>query len=157
MARWTQTWLSGVGAARPADDGSWPGRGLGLPPEGPGSAATTGARVVAFLVDVVVGALIGALVNAVVANPDPLVRSLGTNGAFAVQYIVLTALTGQTIGMRLVGLRVVHLPAPQRPPGLLPAALRTALIMLVVPVLITDRDRRGLQDKAARTVVVRAR
>ena len=156
MARWTQTWLSGLAAAgvdsRPA--GYWPGRRIGLPPEGPGSVAPTGRRVVAFLVDVAVGALIGGLVNALVVDPDPLQRSLASNGAFALQYVVLTALVGQTIGMRLLGLRVVHLPSPGRAPGLVPAALRTALLLLLLPALVQDRDRRGLHDRASRTVLV---
>jgi uncharacterized RDD family membrane protein YckC len=37
-----------------------------------------------------------------------------------------------------------------------PAALRTALLMLLIPALISDRDGRGLHDRAAGTVVVRA-
>jgi hypothetical protein len=32
--------------------------------------------------------------------------------------------------------------------------VRTLLLMLVVPAMIMDRDLRGLQDKAAGTVVV---
>ena len=38
----------------------------------------------------------------------------------------------------------------------MPVALRTALLLLLVPALITDRDGRGLHDRAAGTVVVRA-
>ena len=41
--------------------------------------------------------------------------------------------------------------------GLLRAALRTLLLCLLIPALIWDRDGRGLHDKAAGTVVVRAR
>jgi len=35
--------------------------------------------------------------------------------------------------------------------------LRTLLICLVIPAVIWDRDGRGLQDRAAGTVVVKAR
>jgi uncharacterized RDD family membrane protein YckC len=44
-----------------------------------------------------------------------------------------------------------------RPVGLPRAALRTLLLVLLVPAVVTDRDGRGLHDKAAGTVVVHAR
>ena len=158
MARWTGTWLSGLSAAgvdRNAE-GSWPGEQHGLPAEGPGSVATTGSRVAALFVDLLVGALIGALVNSYLGDPTSLQRSLATNGAFALQVILLQSLTGQSIGMRLVGIRVARLAARDEPPGFLPAAVRTALIFLVIPAVVLDRDGRGLHDKAAGTVVLRA-
>ena len=43
------------------------------------------------------------------------------------------------------------------PIGLPRAALRTLLLCLLIPALIWDRAGRGLHDKAAGTVVVRAR
>ncbi|MCW2615062.1 MAG: hypothetical protein JWN08_2056 [Frankiales bacterium] len=157
MARWTGTWLSGLGAAgvdtRP--DG-WRGRRLGLPPEGAGSIATTGSRVAAFLVDLVAGGLIGGLVNVFVVDPTPLQRTLAGNGAFALEVLLLTALTGQSLGMKLVGIRVVRLAEPAGPPGFLPSAVRLALLCLLLPALIFDRDGRGLHDKAAGTAVVKA-
>ena len=39
--------------------------------------------------------------------------------------------------------------------GLGRIALRTALIMLVFPAAVYDRDQRGLHDRIARSVVVR--
>ena len=159
MARWTGTWLSGLGAAGVDLHGpaGWRGRRLGLPPEGPGAIATTGSRVAAFLVDVVVGALMGGVVNAFVVDPTPLQRSLGSNGAFALQVLLLTALTGQSIGMKLLGIRVVKLSAPDGAPGFLASAVRLALLLLLLPALIFDRDGRGLHDKAAGTAVLRTR
>ncbi len=156
MARWTGTWLSGLGAAG-VDTGQrdgWRGRRLGLPAEGPGAVATTGSRVAAFVVDVLVGALIGGLVNGL-TDPSSGQRALVGNGAFALEVLLLTALTGQSIGMRVLGLRVQRLSAPDAAPGFLPAALRTALLVLLLPALVFDRDGRGLHDKAAGTVVVR--
>lgn len=158
MARWTGAWLSGpghTGAAQPDDD--YRGHRLGLPERGPGSVASLGARLSAFGLDIASGALIGGLINLFVVDPTPVQRSLAVNGAFAVEVVVLTALTGQSIGMRLLGLRVLRLSAPDGLPGFLPAVVRTALLMLVVPVLVFDRDGRGLHDRAAGTVVVRAR
>lgn len=157
MARWTGTWLSG-----PAAGGAWGddayvlGSRLGLPAEGPGSVASTLWRVVAFLLDLAVGVLIGLFFVQFLGEVSPQQRSLATNVGFAVQLVVLQALTGQSIGMRLVGLRVRRL-AVDGPIGLLPALLRTALLVLLIPALIYDRDRRGLHDRAASTVVVNAR
>jgi uncharacterized RDD family membrane protein YckC len=159
MARWTGTWLSGLAAAgvdtRP--DGGWKGRRWGLPPEGPGAVATTGSRIAAFALDVVLSALIGAFVTALLVDPTDTQRSLAVNGAFAVQVLLLTALTGQSLGKRVLGIRVVRLAEQDGPPGFLPAAIRTALVMLVLPAVFLDRDGRGLHDKAAGTLVVRTR
>lgn len=157
MARWTGTWLSGLAAAGvDTQPDGWRGRRLGLPSEGRGSVATTGSRVAAFVVDILAGGLIGGLVNAFVTDPTPLQRSLAGNGAFALQVLLLTALTGQSIGMKLVGIRVVRLADRDGALGFLPAAVRLALLCLLLPALIFDRDGRGLHDKAAGTVVVKA-
>lgn len=157
VARWTGTWLSGPGAAGSEEpDLAPPGSRLGLPPSGPGSIASTGARLLAFSLDILVGVLIGGLVVVFLAEVSPQQRSLANNLAFALQIVVLQALTGQSMGMRAMGIRVRRLDA-DGPIGLLPALLRTALLVLLVPALIYDRDRRGLHDRAARTVVVRAR
>ena len=158
MARWTGTWLSGLAAAgvdtRP--DGGWRGRRWGLPPEGPGAVATTGSRVAAFVVDVVASALIGALVRSLLHERTTTSLSLADEYAFAVQVVLLTALTGQSLGKRLLGIRVVRLADQDRPPGFLPALIRTALAVLVLPAVFMDRDGRGLHDKAVGSVLVRA-
>lgn len=157
MARWTGTWLSGLAAAGADREGVWPGRRYGLPPEGPDAVATTGSRFAALLVDIVIGALIGALVNGYLEDPTSLQRTLATNGSFALQVILLQSLTGQSLGMLLIGIRVARLTEPAQSPGFLPVAVRTALIFLVVPAVILDRDGRGLHDKAGGTVVLRAK
>jgi len=164
MARWTGTWLSGLGAAgvevRP--EGDWRGRRLGLPADGLSSLAGTGERLAAFALDLLAGGLIGGLVNVLVVDPTAGQRALAANGAFALQVLLLTALTGQSLGMRLVGLRVQKLggvrPADSyAAPGFLAAAIRTVLLLLLLPALIFDRDGRGLHDKAAGTAVVRTK
>ena len=159
MARWTGTWLSGLGAAgielSPRD--GWRGRRLGLPPEGPGAIATTGSRVAAFVLDIAAAGLIGALVNPFLPDPTDVTRSIAGNVAFVLQVLLLTTLTGQSLGKRVLGIRVVRLVAPDGPPGFLPAAVRTLLLLFVLPAVITDRDGRGLHDKAAGTAVVRTR
>lgn len=74
--------------------------------------------------------------------------------AFFVEVTLLTGLLGVTIGKRLFGLRVIDVDG--RAPGLGRAALRTALLCLVVPALIMTEDKRGLHDLAAGTKVVYA-
>jgi uncharacterized RDD family membrane protein YckC len=57
------------------------------------------------------------------------------------------------VGKRVLGIRVVRLDG--RPVGLGWALVRTILLLFVVPALITDRDLRGLHDRAANTIVIR--
>jgi uncharacterized RDD family membrane protein YckC len=42
-----------------------------------------------------------------------------------------------------------------KPVGIGWGLVRTLLLLAVVPPLVIDRDRRGLHDKAANTIVVR--
>jgi uncharacterized RDD family membrane protein YckC len=72
---------------------------------------------------------------------------------FAAEYIVLVSLVGRTIGMRLCGIGIMRLDGGR---VAFPwVVVRTILLLLVVPAVIYDRDRRGLHDKAADCVVVR--
>lgn len=157
MARWTGTWISGLAAAgvdRRAQ-GSWPGRRYGLPEDGEGAVATTGSRFAALFVDVLAGALIGALINGFVDDPSFAVRTIIVDGSLVLQVLLLQALTGQSLGMRLIGIRVARAADPGAVPGFLAAAIRTALLVLVLPAVLLDRDGRGLHDKAAGTIVLR--
>ena len=58
--------------------------------------------------------------------------------------------------MRLVSIRVRPLAGDPGRVGAGKALLRTLLLYLLVPALISDRDGRGLHDRFAGTVVVRA-
>jgi uncharacterized RDD family membrane protein YckC len=71
---------------------------------------------------------------------------------FAGQDLLLTGLLGSTIGKRLFRMRVVRLDGRVIGPGW--ALLRTALLLVVVPALVQDRDQRGMHDRAANAVVV---
>jgi uncharacterized RDD family membrane protein YckC len=72
---------------------------------------------------------------------------------FAAQDYLLTALTGFTIGKRIFRTRVVRLDG--RMVGLLWGFVRTALVLIVIPALMLNRDLRGLHDRASNTAVVR--
>ena len=132
------------GAKAPSDRPGYPGEKFGLPEEGPRSVAGMGRRVGALLIDWAICTLI-----AVALFHD----QYWTLAVFAVQDYLLTALTGLTIGKRLAGIRVVRLDG--KPVGLLWGLVRTVLLLTVIPPLVTDRDLRGLHDRAANTIVIR--
>jgi uncharacterized RDD family membrane protein YckC len=140
--RWAGSWLSGV----PASDGAetYPGQRLGLPETGSGSVATIGRRLLALLADWLL-----CMVIALAAFRS----QFWTLPVFAAETYLLTALTGVTVGKRLLGIRVIRLGGG--PVGFGWALVRTVLLLTVVPALVTDRDLRGLHDRAADTVVVR--
>ena len=71
---------------------------------------------------------------------------------FTVEVYVLTATTGFTVGKRLVGIRTVRTNGGMI--GFWWALVRTAILLTVVPPLLTDRDLRGLHDRASDTIVV---
>lgn len=133
----------------------FPGQRLGLPATGTGAIAGYGPRLGAFALDAVVGGLLGRLADSVLGLPTTSQWSAVTaTAAFAVEVAVLIAATGQTLGMRIVGLRVRPVSGAARP-ALQWAVVRTLLLILLLPALVWDRDQRGLHDKAAGTMVVR--
>ena len=133
------------GAKAPGDRPAYPGERFGLPEDGPRSVGSMARRVGALLIDWVVCTLI-----AVALFHD----QYWTLVVFAVEDYLLTALAGMTIGKRLTGIRVARLDG--KPVGFVWALVRTILLLAVVPALITDRDLRGLHDRAANTIVIRS-
>jgi uncharacterized RDD family membrane protein YckC len=67
---------------------------------------------------------------------------------------VCIGLFGQTPGMALTGVRCVS-SVDGGAIGLARGLLRAILLALLVPAVILDADRRGLHDRAARSVVIR--
>ncbi|MGW6019609.1 RDD family protein, partial [Oerskovia enterophila] len=126
------------------------GRGgrLPQPPDGPGSMATVGRRVVALCIDWLLSMLVSYLVFD--AN------SMATLGVFAVENLLLVSTLGYTVGHRVLGLQVRVLGGEGRMVGLWRGLVRTVLLCLVVPAVVWDGDGRGMHDKAAGTVIVRA-
>lgn len=124
----------------------WAGDRLGLPEAGSGSLAKMGRRVVALSIDWAAALLVSHAFFAADNTTTLLI--------FAAQTFILTALTGSSFGHRITGLRLQRLDgAPVV--GFAKAALRIALILLVLPAVIWDNDNRGLHDKAAGTVLIR--
>lgn len=140
--RWTWSWLSG--ARSPGHESEYPGQQLGLPETAAGSVAGVGRRLGALVIDWLLCTVI-----AVAAFGS----QYWTIAIFGVEVWLLTALTGLTVGKRLLGMRVIRLDG--QPVGLIWSFVRTILLLVVVPAVIFDADLRGLHDKAANTVVVR--
>lgn len=122
------------------------GQRLGLPESGPGAVAGMGRRFVALLIDWLACVLIARLID---SEPNPALPLV----IFFVEVSLFTALMGSSFGQRIVGIRVISLATGRLDP--LRSVLRTALLCLVVPPLVFDRDQRGLHDKAANSVAVR--
>jgi hypothetical protein len=122
----------------------YPGQQLGLPERGPGSVSSMSRRVLALFIDWLLSMVIAYWLTH---------SQFWTIAVFAVETYVLTALGGSTVGKRLVGIRTVRVGGG--PVGFGWALVRTAILLTVVPPLLTDRDLRGLHDRAANTVVVR--
>ena len=73
-------------------------------------------------------------------------------GLFALLNVVLVSATGSTVGHRLFGMQVWQV----RPGSfLLQVVVRTALLCLFVPAVLTSRDGRGFHDVWAGTRIVR--
>lgn len=147
------SWLEGPGGGRAAGGPeTYAGERLGLPAHGARSVAGLGARLGALCIDW----LIAVLITSPFTGHRPFTP--GSNSpwvlaVFAAEYVVLVSLIGCTIGMRLCGIGIMRIDG--RRVSFPSVVVRTALLVLVVPAVIYDRDRRGLHDKAAGSVVVR--
>ncbi len=143
--RWSGALLPNFRAS--GKDERYPGEQFGLPEEGSRSVAGMGRRLGALLIDWLLCVLIA---RAFFHGTDVSVFALLIFGA---EVWILTALTGFTVGKRVVGIRVARLDG--KPVGPLWALVRTVLLLAVIPPLVTDRDLRGLHDRASNTIVLR--
>jgi uncharacterized RDD family membrane protein YckC len=133
------------------------GERIGLPAAGRGSLATTGPRLLAFIVDAAASGLVAALFVPR-SGGDSLAERLPGSWSlipFVLDYVVGILVAGRTLGMYLTGLRLIRVGSdvavdPLRILG------RTVLLLLLVPALVFDRDGRGMHDRLTDTAVVRA-
>jgi uncharacterized RDD family membrane protein YckC len=116
-----------------------------MPQTGPGSAARFGRRLVAIGVDWGLSLLVA---HGLLGGSE-----WATLAVFGISSALLLAASGQTVGYRLVGIRLSRLDGG--PAGPLRAIGRSALLVLAVPALIWDRDQRGLHDRFLGTVLHR--
>lgn len=123
--------------ARP-ENNRFPGYRLGYPQAGPGSIAGVPRRIAALFLDYFM-----ALGASLLFDRHQL--------AILACFVVLTglgiALLGGSLGHLLLGMRVTRLdggaPGPWRP------FLRQLLLVIVLPAIVWDTDRRGGHDIAA--------
>jgi uncharacterized RDD family membrane protein YckC len=124
---------------------SYPGERLGLPREGSGAIGRVGRRIGALFLDYGTAYLISGFFGW-----DP----LAILAIFAaIQIVFIPTLQGSP-GHRIFGLRVVR--ADGAWVGLWRPIVRTLLLIVVIPAVIWDADQRGLHDKAAGTILLRA-
>ena len=125
--------------------------------DGPSSVAPMGRRLIALIVDWVLCYLIASSIVRhnvfTVTDAHYQDAQLVALLLFVFEVYLLTAISGLTVGKRLLGIRTIRTNGAA--PGFKWAALRTALLICVIPACLSDRDLRGLHDRAADTVVVR--
>jgi uncharacterized RDD family membrane protein YckC len=139
------------------DTPDYPGKRFGLPKTGPSSVAPLGRRLAALIIDWVLCYLIASSIVRhnvfTVTDAHYQDAQLVALLLFVVEVYLLTAISGLTVGKRLLGLRTIRTDGSS--PGFRWAALRTLLLVCVIPACLSDRDLRGLHDRAADTIVVR--
>ena len=135
---------------------AYPGERLGLPQDGSRSVASWLRRGLALFLDWVASSLVAGGFF----GYEWFGETAGQQGWVAMSPIlvllveasVLTALLGGSFGQLV--LRIVVVRIDGRPVNLLQALGRTALICLVIPPLIFNRDNRGLHDLAFGTIAL---
>jgi uncharacterized RDD family membrane protein YckC len=125
---------------------TYPGERLGLPAAGPGSVGRLGRRLGALAIDWACAVII----SIAFFHYDP----WATLAVFSIVQILFIPTIGGSPGHRAVGLRLLLVRGGWV--GLWRPIVRTALLAVLIPAVIWDPDQRGLHDKAAGTVLVRA-
>ncbi|NUP51053.1 MAG: RDD family protein [Catenulispora sp.] len=128
------------------------GQRLGLPQDGPGSLATVGRRLAAILID---WALAYGVAYLLVGDRLLKTGQFTAMSVLAVMYLVGLAISGSTLGMAALGLRVTSDQGGKASPYAV--GMRTVLLFLFIPAVIWDADGRGLHDRVAHTMIVTTR
>ncbi|RKN12193.1 RDD family protein [Streptomyces radicis] len=147
------SWLSGPRAAAEdmGVDFGYRGQRLGLPETGPGSVAPLGRRLAAIFVD---WAMCGLIAYGLIVDRQASETGTWTLVVLVIMGSVTVGTLGMTPGKRLLGLRVIAVDGGRLTFGR--AVLRTVLLGLALPALVWDRDGRGLHDRFAGAVQIRA-
>lgn len=137
------------------NDAGWPGQEYGLPESGPGSMAPFGRRVLALFIDWALVMFLGTLLAGTFAGSAQVADQTGGLVAlvlFVLMHLTMVSFLGITVGKRIVRIQVVR---GTEAPGLSAIALRTGLLLLVLPAILAGPDGRTLHDKAAGTFQLR--
>ena len=141
----------------PADVDDYPGRRLGLPASGPGSVAGWGRRLLALFIDwtmsrLVVAAFLGQEVIVPTADRQTADALFLPIFVLGLEIWVLTTLLGGSAGQLMLGVVVRRVNG--EPLSGVRALIRTVLLLLVIPPVVYNPDRRGLHDLAVDSVAV---
>ncbi|MFB9902397.1 RDD family protein [Allokutzneria oryzae] len=123
------------------------GARFGFPAHGPGSLAGFGRRILALVLDWLPAA---ALAYFLTQNP-----SLSALVIFAAVTVISHSLFGRTLGYAVTGMRLAKIDGLRPDPGRV--LVRTLLLCLVIPAVVSDSDGRGLHDKVVSTAVLSTR
>ncbi|MGV9193091.1 RDD family protein [Microbacterium sp. MC2] len=141
----------------PVTENTYPGERLGRPDSGSGSVARFGRRIVALIIDYAAATLIATAFfgyDQFALPADAGVTMFSPLIVFAILQVLFIPTLGGSPGHRIMGLRLEMLHGGW--PGLWRPIVRTLLLVVVIPAVIWDADQRGLHDKAAGTILVRA-
>jgi uncharacterized RDD family membrane protein YckC len=86
----------------------------------------------------------------------PLLPGIWSAIVLFAEYTFFVGFFAQTPGMRLLSIACVRLP-DGGPIGLWRAAVRAALLQLLVPAVVRDSNGRGWHDRAVQSVMVRTK
>lgn len=114
--------------------------------------ATLGRRAVALLIDWLASTATAVALTGSLSDPRTNQWNLLI---FIAEVLLLTMLLGGSFGQLLLGMRIEHITGGRPRP--LQVLIRTLLLALVIPAVVTGSDGRGLHDKAAGTQVTRFR
>ena len=114
--------------------------------------AGLGRRFAAISIDWAIATFSAALI--IPLQSSSLGPSLTRLGVFVLEVALLTSLGGASAGQRIMKIKVLTWP-DYLFVKLTAVFLRTILIALVIPAVVTDQDGRGLHDRIAKTVVVK--
>lgn len=135
----------------------YPGERLGLPATGPRSIARVGRRIGALAIDYLAATIIAAGFfgfDQFALPGEAGLSQFAPMMVFAALQIVFIPIVGGSPGHRILGMRVVRFGGGWV--GVWRPVVRTLLLVIVIPAVIWDADQRGLHDKAAGTVLIRA-
>ncbi|WP_345750142.1 RDD family protein [Microbacterium rhizophilus] len=125
---------------------AYPGQRLGLPETGPGSIARVPRRLAGLAID--------WIATIVISIAFFQYDAVATMIVFAVIHILFIPTIGGSPGHRIAGMRMQLEGGGWT--GVWRPIVRTVLLVLVIPAVIWDPDQRGLHDRVAGTVLVRA-
>lgn len=117
--------------------------------------ASWGSRIVALILDWAICMALSTAIfsSAVLTGHDW--RRFMILAVFFVETAVVSALTGSSFGQWVTKIAVFR--TDRKPLGFPRAVVRAAMVSLVLPALLIDGNRRGLQDLLLGTVVINRR